>query len=534
MKKLFLTLSAAWCAGTALYAGTHNPANSLPQNPDHGKVPVPAVFTHLNRSLSLPGNPRTKTFLAPAIPQNKTAALIWQLVGDRRDYYSAAHMGWDGNDSTVYQYTPAGLRTAMIQFDTVASGWQNDYKHTYTLGLAGNVVEDLGQTWDDVGNAWVNDSRNQNIYTPSGDTLQVTDQVWDVPGAAWLNDSRLTNTYDANGLRTYQLTEDWDDAGSVWVNTSRLQKIYDASNRVTENIYQDWDDVGGIWVNTAREVFAYTSGGLLNDRVYQNWNAGSSAWANATHTVFTYTSIGLVSTLTDQHWDGVSSWINYEQFTYSYDAADRLSEKMYLSWDNNTSLWTNVVKDSYTYNAANLQTLYQSQMWNGNAWDNYFKQENDYNGTNQLTRFETYMWSGTAWVSGNRYSGYTYDANGNLTYDLGEVYNSTTAVYNLYSRDFYYYASFNTTGMSQVKNDLGVKVYPNPLGQTLFIEGKFRNGERLQGQLSDAAGRVLQVFAQPAHEGERISVALPTLTPGLYFLSLTDNTGAASVIKLAK
>jgi|GEM_PF-6844012 hypothetical protein len=532
MKKLSFILSAGLLCSTALYAGS-----GMPQNPDHGKAPVPSVFTTRNQPLQLPGMPSTNR-QAPAISLHKTAAVIWQLVGDRRDYYNATQLAWEGNDSTVYRYTPQGQRISVTRYDTIPGSWENEIRTLYVLDLQGHVTDETRQNWDDVSNGWINDNRSVLILAPSGDTLQLTRQYWEESSSTWSNNTRLTNVYDANSKRTQQVTEYWDVVSNTWINNEHLQIIYDGAYKVLENVRQVWDDPNAIWVNSSREVYTYTSSSQVDNVVNQGWDAGTAAWQNGSRTSFTYTSPGLLSTIVDQQWDATgSAWANFEQFTYTYDGSNRLWEKKYFTWNDQAQVWADVVMDSYTYNTNNLVTVYQSQLWNETnvVWDNYFRQETDYNSSDQVTRDETYTWSGTAWVSGSRFSDYVYDTNGNQTYMLGEIYNTSTSVYDLYSRSFFYYAAFNnTTGIAQVKNELGISVYPNPVAQTLFIDGAFRDGMQLTGSLSDMSGRVLLQFKQPAHQGEKIALSLPAMASGTYMLTLTSSTGQTSVVKLVR
>jgi len=69
----------------------------------------------------------------------------------------------------------------------------------------------------------------------------------------------------------------------------------------------------------------------------------------------------------------------------------------------------------------------------------------------------------------------------------------------------------------------GVMVYPNPVnyGQVLHLERAVNNGEALQLQLVDAAGRS---YLQEELQGQPLDkIRLPPLQPGLYFISLMGN-----------
>jgi hypothetical protein len=109
---------------------------------------------------------------------------------------------------------------------------------------------------------------------------------------------------------------------------------------------------------------------------------------------------------------------------------------------------------------------------------------------------------------------------------LGTVIENTAAIYFDYNFPIFTNTTFHTIGENFVwisihkiwKDELDIKVYPNPFQQMTTIEIQGKNFELLELQITDIAGRVLQ--HKQAHNNNQISVYRNDLQTGIYFYQL--------------
>lgn len=81
-------------------------------------------------------------------------------------------------------------------------------------------------------------------------------------------------------------------------------------------------------------------------------------------------------------------------------------------------------------------------------------------------------------------------------------------------------------GIEALNSSIDIKVYPNPVAQTLFLGLDLRQDAKLDIQLADAVGKVVYKNTDNYMQGQRtIPINMAPLSEGLYFYWLTDDTG---------
>ena len=119
------------------------------------------------------------------------------------------------------------------------------------------------------------------------------------------------------------------------------------------------------------------------------------------------------------------------------------------------------------------------------------------------------------------------EISGNNQYSYTDNEAGATAYYRLKMIDKD--AKFNYSTIVVLRkgiNSSNVRLYPNPAGNTLFLEGLQGNASYF---ITDAMGRNVAATTTVAATGTAVSVNVAHLTPGFYFLRFIDEHGSASV-----
>ncbi len=538
MKSFLLLFLGLW-AGVMVQARNHSIAPVFPKTPE-GVVSLrpsfPAVW-----SGAMPLRQRAvhnRSALAQSKAAMKTAAEQWLLVGERSDLYDMPTTTWMGNDSGAYTYTPSGAELTETYANYSASAWHSTYRYIYTLNSSEWVTEELGQTWNMVSSAWENDYHALSTYDGSGNETENIYQEW--TGTAWQNVSKSMSTYNGSGWLTEDVVQDWDLGSSAWVNNVKYMYSYNGAGSTIMLQVQSWDDIGSAWVNASETMITYNGDNKPVEYVFQNWDNVSSAWINSYRYLITYTPDGLynIETYTYQNWDlPTSVWLNTGRYGYAYDGAGNQTQSIFEVWDAVGVLWQNYQRVSTSYSGANKPELTIQENWNTGSglWEYDFKTEYAYDINDLLTQIDYYTWATLAWEPVSRNSGYTYDPASNLTFMMAETYNTSTAVFDPDTRNYYYYALFSPVGLATTRNDFGVRVFPNPVTDQISIDGTFMTDGMLQLQLLDMNGALRMAVTQPVRTGKgHISVPVGSLSAGSYVLSITDQYGHSSQVKLVK
>jgi hypothetical protein len=535
MKSFLLLLLGLGIGTAALQARHHNIAPVFPNNSE-GRLTLRPAFPEV-WSGQVPFMKKAKAHQpGQQVRINKTAAATWLMTGERSDSYNTTSASWLGNDSAAYTYNLHGVDLSETYVDYAGSAWQNAYRYVYTLNSSEWVMDELGQEWNTVGNVWDNDYHV--VYTRNGQGLESESLYQEWSGSAWDNAGKSTTTYDGNNW-VHQITyQDWDMVATAWVNNTRYTYAYNGAGKTTSMTVEAWDDVSSAWINSSQTLITYDGSNQPVDYTFQNWDDVGSAWVNSYRYVIVYTSQGLFDLYTYQTWDQtVPAWKNTGRYDYTYDGMGNELEALYQTWDDAGMVWENNQRVTTDYNLANKPLTAILEDWDTgpSIWLFDEKIEYSYNPANLLTQLDNYNWAGLAWEPTARNTDYKYDLAENLTYMLAESYNSGTSVFDSISRYFYYYGLYNVTGLTEVRNDFGIKTYPNPIADQVTIDGSFTQDGLLQVRIMDMSGKLRLYTTQPVRAGNaRWSIPVGNLAQGMYVMQIADQYGSVSQVKLVK
>ena len=117
-----------------------------------------------------------------------------------------------------------------------------------------------------------------------------------------------------------------------------------------------------------------------------------------------------------------NSWTGYDSVTYSY-TNNRLSE--IIARDFNGTGWNPRSRSLYEYDANGNNTKYLNQVWDTTDWADEYQVLNTYNASNQLTEALSQFWNINSWLDLNRTT-YSYDANGNEIESISQFWTTVT------------------------------------------------------------------------------------------------------------
>jgi hypothetical protein len=232
-----------------------------------------------------------------------------------------------------------------------------------------------------------------------------------------------------------------------------------------------WDKELEIWATNTQEIYTYNSSDKLTDRLFQSWN-------NTTN-----------------------DWVNYKIFSFSYDDNGKMIEELWKDWNIDEEAWIMFLSFSYTYDADEFLIEELRQYWEeeSNQWMPQYKNlfSNDEAG-NVVERLKKY-WEDidSTWYNGDNY--------------------------------FYYYSDHQTTKIVANTENHNIVVYPNPSNSSIYI----LNVALLEFELTlfSSSG---QKIATKKIKNKQEYLDLMHLQKGIYFLHFYSKEKGQFIEKIIK
>jgi hypothetical protein len=374
-----------------------------------------------------------------------------RLQSQRNEQWNSNNLQWDKSDSISYYYNVAGKVSERRTHFFPNNAWNYAYQARYT-------------------------------YTPTGKPLQSVDSNLLSP----VNCDRNTYTYNANDQEILLVNE--RVSANAWVPQLRYQTTYTAFDSV--NVRLTEVNFTNTWENYSRQLHTYNPQNRDTLLTNENWNTNTNQWRGIDRYTFVLNANGQTATATHQKYDTVSaSYKNYDEQTYTYDASNRLTTSTFKFWNSSTSSWSNSSKYSYAYNANGDLGQVLTEEWDINnlEWDLYSLQTRTYNANNWQTELLFQSRNGSVWANNTRVT-YTYNPQGYLTQELGELWNTNTLVWGNYLQYFYWYEGNPLSSIREPEEKTKLFVYPNPT----YSPVTFVNADTdLDYSIYDMQGRLL-------------------------------------------
>jgi hypothetical protein len=155
-----------------------------------------------------------------------------------------------------------------------------------------------------------------------------------------------------------------------------------------------------------------------------------------------------LDSIISQEWDeNLAVWTNAIREKFTYNAEDYVSETILSLWNSNTSIWQIFQKEEYTFDTnGNLLELIRSYQFQPNVWSPSEKIQLTYDTNGNEILEERFSWDifANSWVNTYKYES-TYNTNGYLDTYIGyEWFPNSNQWVNSSKEEFYY---VDPTGM---------------------------------------------------------------------------------------
>lgn len=291
--------------------------------------------------------------------------------------------------------------------------------------------------------------------------------------------------YTLNSASSYS----YDSGGNVveieahfyntsWAPSTRRQWTRNTAGKTTNILFQGW--VNNAWGNINQNNFTYNSNNDLTDQIFQSWNSSSSLWTNFLRNRWTYTAAH-VDTFTTYTWS--NAWIKSSRYTYS--PAGAIDSVTLDSW--NGTQWQGYKRYVRTWSQGRLTSVIEKGFTN--VWQNAWKHE------------------------------YTYDSNGNNTVTNLSAYNTPSIPWVLLIVTNHYYSRSTVGIVEQMLNN--TKTYPVPSQGMLYFDSV----------LPIKSGTVYTPDGVEAIHFQGTSVDLSSVMPAVYHVKLLLEDGTVRIVK---
>ena len=381
-------------------------------------------------------------------------------------------------------------------------------------------VNDSNWIYADSGQFFFNQSITGTslVYETAGNYFQYV-------GVKWDSASMFTNTADSLGLILTSVGQNFDTATHSWVNSYQYLNTYNSINYLASQELDNWT---GSWTAASKSNTTYGATNFDSVVVIQT----GSALQNDTQYLYTYNGYNNTELLT-QIWSG-SAWTNLYKQSNSFDANGNNYQSFVSVW--NGTGWSNYALIIRGYDLNNELVSYLYELWNASsgAYVNSYQEAYAWVLSNN-TRFENYNWDTTSntWtpLSLNTYN---YDGNHNVIYEFDQSY--VNGAFANAAQYYYYYQGYQVSGIKALNGDLKANLFPNPCNGIATISFSAGKAGDFVWSVYDEQGNLLQQQHINSTPGlNQLQVNLTGYAAGNYLVQLVDAAGGKSgVLQLVK
>ena len=352
----------------------------------------------------------------------------------------------------------------------------------------------------------------------------------------WLDTVRYTySRFNSANLAMRELRENAPTRGAALRPLRQERYQYNTANqRVSDSTITY---TAGTLNNYPTRVVRYTynaQGRLQQEQVNIRFGGNLVPYARTT---YTYNAQGQNTILLDEGYIGNAtsgSWFASSRDLFTYNAQGLLATDEFQTADLAGTTFSMVALDTYSYNAAGLLSSIVSQSIppSGTTLQNQRRQTYTYDAATPARLQQTVIdfWQNNAWRPAGAFTN-TYDADNNLTEELGQQYQGTTLV-NYYRTRFTYQRNpLAITAANSLKAGLHVAPNPGHAGVPTTLRYALPVAAPVTVTVLDALGRPTTTVAAGLQAAGPHTLALPatSLAAGLYFVRLTAGLQSQTV-----
>lgn len=324
-----------------------------------------------------------------------------------------------------------------------------------------------------------------------------------------------SGAYDNNN-NLIEFTNSFDDKNTI--------TTFDANQRPKTVLYMSWNNNSNAWDTASRRYFTFSGNQLVSDSTagYQN-----GTWSPLSMWSYNYNNNNNPTQAEDFTYN--AGWVPQELYELSYNTDNLLVRDSVMLFSNGS--WQPVENDSMGYTAGVNYTTYnyQSYYYDGMPSGLLVNMKHISGGLPDTVYYYSYnVVSFDTLAATTIY--YTYDNYGNPTAGFEYDLNLTTGNYGT-TPDYifnYYYDTFTTTAVSNVtKQDVDIKVYPNPAASEINISMTgIQQGALTYITVVNALGQTVHTESLPWMSTTQ-TISTAGLKAGNYWLIVQDKTGNA-------
>ena len=435
-----------------------------------------------------------------------TAAKTTSTVTDERliaqstyNWYDATGGGiyvWTKTDSAQHKYS--GEHGSKFNFNNMSF---DPYYNIYsTMFLGQGVTIGMGERDNKPG---ILSDSSLYYYQYSADTVEPFEM--------------LRATYNsANCITEYQ------DEYMPFSYAMRNLLTFNTSNRPTSVLYTD-NGSGTGWDSLEHRILAYTGDTLSFDSTAAY---NSVSWDPEYKFTYTYDATGKATRISLWTYDGVSAFYESDRYDFDYYTTNNKLKQLTYSTSDGTSPMEIQEVDSVGWSTSGIMSTLQNLYYAGGVPDSKYLQAYHITGAGMpdtiytsefydLTVSTPDVESATAW---------TYDAYNNPVTSIGLVRTTPTSTFDsVTNTGHYYYETYtrDATKVNEVKSDIAVKLYPNPVSNQLLIMQTADNTQVTKATIFNAMG---QQVSNASGQGT-IAIDMSHLPTGTYLVMLQDAQG---------
>ncbi len=150
----------------------------------------------------------------------------------------------------------------------------------------------------------------------------------------------------------------------------------------------------------------------LDSTYHFSWNTAS--WHHNIKEVYTYTNNGTKETNVIRLTKNGSNWVNYYQYTKSYDANNDLILNLFQNWNTGNLVWDDTSKKTHNLDSNQNEIEYEETLYYNATWNPYKKRNASYTSQGIVEKTEqNYNASITAYENKDKFE-YFYNASNQL------------------------------------------------------------------------------------------------------------------------
>lgn len=275
--------------------------------------------------------------------------------------------------------------------------WNSESLQTYTYDNQGYWVEYLLEYWNEDLNTYVNGSTSSFINDSEGKVIESARKMWNEETNSWNKTSRETTTYNESG--EYKTIYHYRWINNEWRNSSWFEYIYDENELLLSIDEKAW--INNQWHNYIKTSYTYDSNGFLIKTFMERWDPDQNEYIDYWRYFYTNDSHGVVQEYYSELWFDAFFyyWEPQQRVKYTY-TNNQVATQTFEEWSEND--WINSRKDFREYNNTRL-TSHLIKHWKQgiSSYVNFELETRTYNGDGTFNQTLTERWEEGAnhWVN---------------------------------------------------------------------------------------------------------------------------------------